>query len=259
MCGRYHITRPLDAVAEIFDASIPEEIREATAAALPRYNIAPTQMVPVIRREVEGSQRGQRIVDFAHWGLVPSWAKDRSMAARMINARSETVAEKPSFRGAFRHRRCLIPTCGFYEWKTEVPAAGGKAVKQPYRVYFEGGRMMVMAGLFEVWQAADGSALGSCSMLTTAASDTMRQLHPRMPVILDSEDEWDAWLAPQAEPELLLSLCTAHQSADFAFHPVDRAVGAVRNEGAHLLQSIDPNSAPELHTEVAKPTQGDLF
>ncbi|MAW52545.1 MAG: DUF159 family protein [Geminicoccus sp.] len=258
MCGRYHITRPLGAIADLFDASIPEEIRDAAADVLPRYNIAPTQMVPIIRHEVEGPERGQRIVDFAHWGLVPSWAKDTSLAPRMINARSETVAEKPSFRGAFRHRRCLIPTCGFYEWKTDTTSAN-KPFKQPYRVHFSDGRMMVMAGLFEVWQAADGSALGSCSMLTTAASDAMRQLHPRMPVILDSEDEWDAWLSTRAEPELLHGLCQAYSGDDFAFHPVDRAVGQVRNEGASLLQPIDLNSASALHASAANASQGRLL
>lgn len=257
MCGRYHITRPLEAMAEVFDAIIPEEIRDAASTVLPRYNIAPTQMVPIIRLEVEGPNRGRRIVDFAHWGLIPSWAEDMSMAPRMINARSETVAEKPSFRGAFRHRRCLMPTSGFYEWKTETSAA--KPYKQPFRVHFTDERLMVMAGLFEVWQAADGSALGSCSMLTTAASDTMQPLHPRMPVILDSEDEWDAWLSPRAEPELLLSLCQSHDGEDFSFHAVDRAVGQVRNESAELLKPIDVKTAPTLQSPDPKPSQGSLF
>ncbi|MGB1159720.1 MAG: SOS response-associated peptidase [Alphaproteobacteria bacterium] len=257
MCGRYHITRPLEAVAEVFDAIIPEEIREAASTMLPRFNIAPTQMVPIIRLEVEGPNRGRRIVDFAHWGLVPSWAKDTSMAPRMINARSETVAEKPSFRAAFRHRRCLIPTSGFYEWKTETRAA--KPYKQPFRIHFADERLMVMGGLFEVWQAADGSALGSCSMLTTAASETMRELHPRMPVILDSEDEWDAWLSPHTEPDLLLSLCQSHQSDDFSFHAVDRAVGQVRNESADLLRPVNLETAPTLQSPDLKPSQGNLF
>ena len=257
MCGRYHITRPLEAVAEVFDAIIPEEIREAASTTLPRYNIAPTQMVPIIRLEVEGPNRGRRIVDFAHWGLVPSWAKDTSMAPRMINARSETVAEKPSFRAAFRHRRCLIPTSGFYEWKTETRAA--KPYKQPFRIHFTDERLMVMGGLFEVWQAADGSALGSCSMLTTAASEIMQELHPRMPVILDSEDEWDAWLSPRTEQEVLLSLCQAHESDDFNFHPIDRAVGQVRNESPDLLRVLGSETAPTLQSSDPKPSQGNLF
>ena len=200
MCGRYHITRPLEVVAEVFDATIPEEIREAAATMLPRYNISPTQMVPIIRIEVEGPNRGQRIVDFAHWGLIPGWAKDTSMAPRMINARSETVAEKPSFRAAFRHRRCLIPTSGFYEWKTVNPGTS-KSYKQPHRIYFEDERLMVMAGLFEVWQAPDSSALGSCSMLTTEASKSMGGLHARMPVVLDSEDEWEFDMASEDSDE----------------------------------------------------------
>ena len=267
MCGRYHITRPLEAVAEIFDAGIPEEIRQAAAKAsadggrgsiLPRYNIAPTQMVPIIRIESEGPDRGQRILDFAHWGLIPPWAKDSSMAPRLINARSETVAEKPSFRAAFRHRRCLIPTSGFYEWKTENPGTG-RSYKQPHRIYFQDERMMVMAGLFEVWQTPDGSALGSCSMLTTQASASMDGLHARMPVVLDSEDEWDAWLAPGAERDLLLSLCQPFVSADFVHHPVDRKVGQVRNEGADLLHPIAAQAAPILQPNDPKRSQGSLF
>jgi len=118
---------------------------------------------------------------------------------------------------------------------------------------------MVMAGLFEVWQAADGSALGSCSMLTTTASASMGGLHARMPVVLDSEDEWDAWLAPKAEPELLLSLCEPFVSEDFVFHAVDRAVGQVRNESAELLHPIAAESAPILQAQDQKRSQGSLF
>jgi len=268
MCGRYHITRPIEAVAEVFDALIPDEVRQAlntgaaeataTTAFGPRYNIAPTQMVPIIRLETEGPQRGQRIVDFAHWGLVPAWAKDMSRAANAINARSETVAEKPSFRAAFRHRRCLMPTSGFFEWQTLNPGST-RAVKQPHRIYFRDERLMVMAGLFEVWQAPDGSALGSCAMLTTSASASMDGLHARMPVVLDSEDEWDAWLAPGAEPDLLHSLCRPFDSPDFVHHPVDRAVGQVRNQGPGLLHAIDEGAAPSLQEPAAKPAQGSLF
>jgi len=268
MCGRYHITRPIEAVAEVFDALIPDEVRQsldtgaaeatATTAFGPRYNIAPTQMVPIIRLETEGPQRGQRIVDFAHWGLVPAWAKDMSRAANAINARSETVAEKPSFRAAFRHRRCLMPTSGFFEWQTLNPGST-RAVKQPHRIYFRDERLMVMAGLFEVWQAPDGSALGSCAMLTTSASASMDGLHARMPVVLDSEDEWDAWLAPGGEPDLLHSLCRPFDSPDFVHHPVDRAVGQVRNQGPGLLHAIDEGAAPSLQEPAAKPAQGSLF
>lgn len=269
MCGRYHITRPIEAVAEVFDALIPDEVRRAldrdsTTAAVPtalgpRYNIAPTQMVPIIRLETEGPQRGRRILDFAHWGLVPAWAKDTSRAANAINARSETVAEKPSFRAAFRHRRCLMPTSGFFEWQTLTTAGTTRTVKQPHRIFFSDERLMVIAGLFEVWQAPDGSALGSCTMLTTSASASMDGLHARMPVVLDSEDEWDAWLAPGAEPDLLHSLCRPFDSPDFVHHPVDRAVGQVRNQGPGLLHPIDEGAAPSLQEPAAKPAQGSLF
>lgn len=281
MCGRYHITRPIEAVAEVFDALIPDEVRQklaageggagsgsgavstfpidaSLAAAGPRYNVAPTQMVPIIRLETEGPQRGRRILDFAQWGLVPSWARDLSRAANAINARSETVAEKPSFRAAFRHRRCLMPTSGFYEWQTLKPGTS-RALKQPHRIYFRDERLMVMAGLFEVWQGPDGSALESCAMLTTSASPSMAGLHHRMPVVLDSKDEWDAWLSPGAEPDLLHSLCRPYENPDFVHYPVDRAVGHVRNQGPGLLHGIDGAAAPSLQEPAAKPSQGSLF
>ena len=126
-------------------------------------------------------------------------------------------------------------------------------------IYFRDERLMVMAGLFEVWQAPDGSALGSCAMLTTSASASMDGLHARMPVVLDSEDEWDAWLSPGAEPDLLHSLCRPFDSPDFVHHPVDRAVGQVRNQGPGLLHAIDEGAAPSLQEPAAKPAQGSLF
>ena len=143
----------------------------------PRYNVAPTQSVPVVRRT---SARECDAV-MMRWGLIPSWAKDTRLGARMINARAETVAEKPAFRGAFRSRRCLVPADGFYEWQARP---GGK---QPYRIARSGGGLFSFAGLWERWEkAADGAPVGSFTIVTTTATPELYLIHPRMPVILDS-------------------------------------------------------------------------
>lgn len=150
----------------------------------PRYNIAPTQTVNTVRT----TQAGGRALVRVRWGLIPPWAKDESIAAKMINARGETVAEKPSFRNAFRERRCLIPTDGFYEWRTE----GGH--KQPYRITLKDGGGFAFAGLWERWdRAADGVPVETCTIVTTGANDDLAPIHHRMPVILDPADH-EAWL-----------------------------------------------------------------
>jgi putative SOS response-associated peptidase YedK len=175
MCGRFKLTLTPEVMAELF--GVDEE-----PVMAPRFNIAPTQPVLTVRpRQGGGRQWAQ-----ARWGLVPSWAKDPSIGARMINARAETVAEKPSFRVAVRKRRCLIPADGFYEWRKT--AAG----KQPYLIGFENGRPFAMAGLWESWRQPDGSPLESCTIITTAANPVVADLHERMPVILPTElyDEW---------------------------------------------------------------------
>jgi putative SOS response-associated peptidase YedK len=202
----------------------------------PRYNIAPTQDIVAIRQEEEGL-----VASLMHWGLIPHWAKDRKMAARMINARAETVAEKPSFRVPFKRHRCLIPADGFYEWK----ATGGK-YKQPYHITLGEDQPFAMAGLWSAWSDpeiadAEKSKVTSCTIITTAANDLMRELHDRMPVILPRES-WGVWLDPELPEdshcsEVLQSLLTPYPAENMHFRPVSRLVSNPRNETPACLEA----------------------
>jgi putative SOS response-associated peptidase YedK len=180
MCGRYRLSRRKQLVEEYFDA-IPGDEEWA-----PRYNIAPTQPVPVIRQHPKEPRREMSLV---RWGLIPSWAKDASVAARMINARSETAATKPAFRDALKFRRCLIPADGFYEWQRTEKA------KQPYCFEVSEGELFAFAGLWERWKDPSGQWVKSCSILTTTQNPVTSAVHDRMPVILDRGD-YDVWLDP---------------------------------------------------------------
>lgn len=185
MCGRYTLTSPLDSVANLFDL-------ESGLNLGPRYNIAPTQDVPVVRRDDDH----QRELVQLRWGLIPSWAKEMPRAP-LINARAETVAEKPSFRTAFRKARCLVPSDGFYEWRT----TGKKgAPKTPYHVKFRSGELMIFGGIWEHWRGPAGEAIDSMAMLTTSANNDIAEIHHRMPVIVAPEN-FDTWLNADAELE----------------------------------------------------------
>src|SRR5918998_1491873 len=186
MCGRYTLTVPTDKLAAEFG------LDEVRADLSPNFNVAPTQSVAVVVAE-----GGKRRLETLRWGLVPSWADDPEIGSRMINARSETAPEKPSFRSAFRRRRCLIPADGFYEWKRL------NGSKQPYYFRIDGGRPFAFAGLWENWNK-DGE-IRSCAILTTTANDLVEEVHERMPVILP-RDHYDAWLDPGAEEEELAAL-----------------------------------------------------
>src|SRR5262245_35107324 len=180
MCGRFTLATSRAQLADLF--------RLAGGPELPlRYNIAPTQPVPVVRAAGDG-----RALALARWGLIPRWATDPAIGNRLINARSETVAEKPSFRDAFRKRRCLIPATGFYEW---AKTAGGK---QPYHFRLLDGRPFAFAGLWERWDRG-GEPVESCTILTTAANAVVRPVHERMPVILPAE-AFAAWLDNRGVP-----------------------------------------------------------
>ncbi len=186
----------------------------------PRYNIAPTQAVAAVR-QIDS----QRELAFLHWGLIPSWSKDPKMGARMINARAETVATKPSFRSAFKSRRCLIPADGFYEWKQTR-----KKTKQPYFIGLKNEEPFAFAGLWEHWESSDGSVIDSCTIITTQANDVLRKLHDRMPVILH-EEHFDRWLDPKLQNrDELQSLLVPYPSAEMSFFPVGTIVNNARNE-----------------------------
>ncbi|MGQ0509290.1 MAG: SOS response-associated peptidase [Betaproteobacteria bacterium] len=210
MCGRYALHASPEVVALQFGlASVP--------AFTPRYNIAPTAQIMVVQ------DSGPAMV---RWGLVPRWAKDPSIGVRMNNARAETVAEKPSFREAFRKRRCLIPASGFYEWKLE-----GK-LKQPYYVRPAAGELFAFAGLWERWEGP-GGPLQTCAVITTEANTAMAPIHDRMPVILDPA-HYQAWLAGSAPLQPLLIPCTP---AAISVYRVSRAVNDARRDNPGLVDA----------------------
>ncbi len=171
MCGRFSLATPAEQVAEHFGLT-------EVPALSPRYNIAPSQSVAVVRRPDPGEVP---ILEFRRWGLIPSWAKDPGIGSRMINARVETAAEKPAFRAAFRRRRCLVPADGFYEWKPHPKR------RRPHHVRLATGEPLGLAGLFESWESPEGESVGSCTLLTTAANPVLSALHDRMPIIVDPE------------------------------------------------------------------------
>jgi putative SOS response-associated peptidase YedK len=169
------------------------------------------------------------------WGLIPPWAKDPAMGSRMINARAETVSQKPAFRGAFRRRRCLVPADGFFEWKREGAEGPSKGLKTPYWIHLAGREPFVMAGLWEKWEPGDTVPLYTFTILTTEAVPTIREIHPRMPVILP-EGVRDRWLDPSAAPEDILPLLRPHGD-DIEAYPVSTLVNSPRND---LPECIEP-------------------
>lgn len=227
MCGRFALTTPTKQLALAFN--VDETAVAALPPSVPRYNIAPTQPVAAIRLD----DNGERELTFFRWGLVPSWAKDINIGSRMINARSETVAEKPSFRAAFKRRRCLIPADGFYEWQKQ------EGRKQPIYIHpAKGGeRPFALAGLWEVWRDPDGSALQTCTILTTTPNELMAPIHNRMPVIVEPED-FDLWLNPEPDPEQGLHLLRAYPAEKMETYPVSTVVNNPRNDVPECIRPI---------------------
>jgi putative SOS response-associated peptidase YedK len=193
----------------------------------PRYNVAPTQMLPVL---VSAQER--RVVQM-RWGLVPSWAKDPAIGSRMINARSETLEEKPSFRNAFKARRCLILADGFYEWQRSGTA---KTPSVPYYFRRADGRPFAFAGLWENWRSPEGHDLRTCTIITCAANAVVAPVHERMPVILSGDDGWN-WLSPQP-PAALMTLLRPYPEEVMAHYPVSRAVNSPDRDGPELVQPL---------------------
>lgn len=216
MCGRYTLTSPVDRLAEAFDL---DEVRSEPSQ---NFNVAPTQEVATILAE-----NGGRRLEMLRWGLVPSWADDPGIGSRMINARAETAPEKPSFRSAFKRRRCLIPTNGFYEWKRE---AGGK---QPFYIHMKDGEPFAFAGLWEEWH----DELRTCAILTTSPNSVAAEIHNRMPVILPAEN-YEAWLDPEAEKEELVSLLVPYAGDDLEAYPVSRFVNSPRNNDERCIEPV---------------------
>jgi putative SOS response-associated peptidase YedK len=229
MCGRYALYSPADAIADLFDATA--EINDLA----PRYNAAPMQWLPVIRRRPSG----ERVLHALRWGLLPSWAKDETIAARLINARAETLAEKPAFRAAYRARRCIVPADGFYEWAKRPDG------KQPYFIHAPDGTVLAFAGLWERWtRPANGEVIDSFTIVTTRANPQIQALHDRMPVILAPEVV-DVWLDRTADPPRLSEVLRPCAEERLAMRPVARAVGNVRNEGPELIaEVVDADADP---------------
>jgi putative SOS response-associated peptidase YedK len=220
MCGRYAFFSPAEAVRRTFAV-------DEMPALEPRYNISPTQDVPAVRAREEG----RREMVMLHWGLVPKWAKDKANGNRMINARSESLAEKPSFRDAFRKRRCLVAADGWYEWQV---ATGGK---QPWFIRAKDARPLAFAGLWERWKdPADGALLESCTIVTTDASASIKKIHDRMPVVLP-EAQWDRWLdTAYSDTDQLSQLLVPFDPKALVAWPVSKAVNAPKNQGAKLIE-----------------------
>jgi putative SOS response-associated peptidase YedK len=214
MCGRFTLTKAADVVAELFAL-------DEVPAFEPRYNIAPTQAIAAMRRAIDGPRNE---LSMLHWGLIPFWAKDRDIGARLINARAETLIEKPSFRNAFKSRRCLIVADGFYEWKKL------DAGKQPYYVRLGDGRPFAFAGLWERWNDPADGPVESCTIITTEPNKLMKSLHNRMPVILP-EKAFDRWLDAKSDGDKSLQeLLIPYNAEEMEAFPVSRRVNNPRNE-----------------------------
>jgi putative SOS response-associated peptidase YedK len=217
MCGRYVLTASADALAEHFAVAVP-------ATITPRYNIAPTQIVPVVRLARDGA----RELVLLRWGLVPFWAKDPSIGQRQINARAESLSTKPAYREAFRRRRCLVPVNGFYEWQP------GARRKQPYLCRLATRGLFALAGLWESWRAPEGEILQTFAIVTAEANELLRPLHDRMPVAVPV-DGYAAWL-DGSEAEALLARPAA---VPLVIEPVGLAVNNARNDGPELVVPVE--------------------
>ena len=216
MCGRFAFYSPSEATAALFGVQRSQPVKA-------RYNIAPTQFIAAVRNDEHAAPE----LVMLRWGLVPFWAKDPAIGNRMINARAETVAEKPSFRSAYRKRRCLILADGFYEWQKDTNGI------TPYFITLADGEPFAFAGLWEDWHSKDsGESLQTTAIITTEANEFMSVLHHRMPVVL-RPDPAQRWLAGDAD---ILAEC-AGDAPDFRAWPVDRKVNNARNESAHLIDA----------------------
>lgn len=222
MCGRFILTSNSDELVGLFELDIkPPRLQ-------PNYNIAPTSLVPVVRHlETKG-----RYCNEMKWGLVPAWAKDPAIGNRMINARSETVAEKPAFRSAFKKRRCLVPTNGFYEWKKTEDG------KQPYWIGLPDKQLFAFAGLCEIWRSKQGAEeLETFTIITTQASPELSSLHERMPVMIKPE-MYNRWLDPETKASQLEELLVPYDD-QIDYYPVSTAVNSPRNNTADLINAIE--------------------
>lgn len=226
MCGRYAFYSPHEAVEDVFGPFVPGAVLPP-----PHWNIAPTTRVAVVR----GRPDGRRELVLLRWGLIPSWAKDKSIGARLINARAESLAEKPAFRTAYRRRRCLVLADGYYEWQATAGA------KQPYYVQASDQRPFGMAGLWETWtDPATQEPLETCVIVTTEASEAVRAIHGRMPVIVPGAAH-AAWLDLALQSDALAAVA-ASAAIPLRSHPISRQVNSPANDGPQLIADTSQRS-----------------
>jgi putative SOS response-associated peptidase YedK len=247
MCGRYASSRrPEDLIEEfeVVDSRVPEPLA-------PDYNVAPTKEVYAVVERPSSKEAGDageppaRQLRVVKWGLVPSWAKDASIGNRMINARMETVAEKPAYKRALAVRRCLLPADGYFEWyPTDEKTKAGKPKKQPFFIHPKDGSPLAMAGLYEIWRDpakdddADDRFLWTCTVITTDAPDDLGKIHDRMPLMVE-RDSWGAWLDPRTDKDSVLDLLVPAAPGRLEAYPVSTMVNAVKNNGPELLDPLD--------------------
>jgi putative SOS response-associated peptidase YedK len=221
MCGRFTLTLELPVLQQELG------IKEVPSDWNPRFNIAPTQKVPVV---IDSEARK---IELLRWGLIPYWAKDPSIGNKLINARAETISEKPAFRSAFERRRCLVVANGFYEWKRE--GKSGPAI--PHFYYREGGKPFAFAGLWENWVSPEGEKIRTCTIITCASNEVVRPVHPRMPVVLTGDDLW-TWMDGQSKEELQ-SVLVPYEKGDLKEHTVSTAVNRPDPDGPELIAPVD--------------------
>ena len=222
MCGRFTLTATPDELQRAFPWLI---LPETEGALPPRYNIAPSQPIPVV------ANTGENKLDYFVWGLIPFWAKDPKIGNRLINARGETLAEKPSFKAAYKYRRCLVLADGFYEWETET--------RRPHYARMTSGDPFAFAAIWERWQSPDGSEILSSAIITTAPNEVIAPVHSRMPVILSPED-YDRWLTPgDVSSEKLDPLLKPYPSEAMEIYPVSTVVNNPRNDHAACIRPLE--------------------
>jgi putative SOS response-associated peptidase YedK len=222
MCGRYRLSKRKQLIEQYFDAT-------GEADWVPRYNLAPTQPVPVIRQH---PKEPTRKLSLLRWGLIPYWSKDASGAARMINARSETASTQPAFRDAFKLRRCLIPADGFYEWKKQG------TIKQPFCFEVNGGKLFAFAGLWERWKNPSGEWIKTCSILTTTPNPVAAAIHDRMPAILNPED-YDLWLDPgMRDAKTVADLLKPFDARQMDYYPISTRINQAANDDKECSRPI---------------------
>ena len=219
MCGRFSFSPLSKVIEDRFDVKVDPSHK-------PRYNCAPSQNLAVISNDDAG------VLSYYRWGLIPFWAKDAKIGYRMINAKSETITEKPSFRNPFRRRRCLVLSDGFFEWK-KLSAKE----KVPYRIFLEDELLFAMAGIWDTWKDGNGDVIRSFSIITTGPNALMENIHDRMPVILDRSDE-RAWLEERPEKELL-ALLKPFPASRMTAHPVSRLVNSPVNDRPEVLEPVE--------------------